>query len=162
RRCSAAPWRPTSSQRITVGSVNPWPTRVMMMTPKVANRIMSRCGNGSPLAIVRGVASAAASDTTPRTPGEGTTNGSAHGASGGAPGERRNQPARQIGRGVYPDKAGGDRDRCRERGRHQQLPDGEVVGLLDQRSGLQAGHQEHKALDQVDGQVPEEDALQAG
>ncbi len=32
------------------------------------NRMRSRCGNGAPLASVSGIASAAASDTTPRTP----------------------------------------------------------------------------------------------
>ena len=40
------------SQRTTSGSIRPCPTSVMMMTPKVTNRIRSRCGNGWPLASV--------------------------------------------------------------------------------------------------------------
>ena len=35
-----------------------------------------------------------------------------------------------------------------------------TLRLLDQGARLQAGEQEHQALDQVDDQVPEEDSLQ--
>ena len=34
------------------------------------------------------------------------------------------------------------------------------VRLLDQRARLQAGDQEHQALDQIDDQIPEENSLQ--
>ena len=44
--------------------------------------------------------------------------------------------------------------------RDQQLRDREILRLLEQRARLQAGEQEHEAFDQVDDQVPEEDALQ--
>ena len=38
------------------------------MTPKVMNKMRSRSGNGAPELVVSGIASAAASETTPRTP----------------------------------------------------------------------------------------------
>jgi len=40
----------------------------MTMMPKVMNKIRSRPGNGAPEPVVSGMASAAASETTPRTP----------------------------------------------------------------------------------------------
>ena len=144
-----------------VGSIRPWPTSVTMMTPKVANRIRSRCGNGAPLSIVSGMASAAASDTTPRTPVKASDEHLLPGRRRIAPAQRRDQPARQIGRRKHPDEARHDHDGGGDRGRDQQFADREVVRLLDQGARLQAGDQEHEALDQIDDQVPEEDALQA-
>ena len=147
------------SQRITLGSISPCPTSVTMMTPKVANRIRSRCGNAAPPSIVSGMASAAASETTPRTPVNAMTNTHLPGRRGIAAPDRRNEPARQIGRRKHPDEARDDHDRGGDGGRGQQLRDREVLRLLDQGARLQAGDQEHEALDQVDDQVPEEDAL---
>ena len=58
------------SARITAGSVSPCPTSVSTMTVKVTMTSASRAGNGWPPGPVRGNASAAASETTPRMPAQ--------------------------------------------------------------------------------------------
>ncbi len=49
-------------------AVRPCGTRVTRITQKVRKRIRSRPGNGAPLWIVRGIASAAARETAPLMP----------------------------------------------------------------------------------------------
>ena len=67
------------SLRTTNGSVSPSPTRVTKMTQKVKIKIRSRSGNGLPSATVKGIASAAASETMPRIPVNASRNGCCHG-----------------------------------------------------------------------------------
>jgi hypothetical protein len=69
------------STRITAGSSKPWPTNVTRMTENVKKRMRS-LGKGSPFAAANGIASAAASETMPRTPVEASTNGHCHGGEG--------------------------------------------------------------------------------
>ena len=66
------------------GSARPWPTSVTMITEKVRNRIRFRSGNGAPSAVANGIASAAASETMPRTPVKASAKGNFHGGSGSA------------------------------------------------------------------------------
>ena len=55
----------------------------MMMTPKVTNRMRSRYAETARRStIVSGIASAAASETTPRTPINDSTNGHCQGGDG--------------------------------------------------------------------------------
>jgi hypothetical protein len=54
----------------------------MRITAKVRKRIRSRFGKGSPVAIVNGMASAAASETMPRTPVKDSTKGHCQGGEG--------------------------------------------------------------------------------
>ena len=60
----------------------PCPTRVTRITAKVRNRIRLRSGNGAPLSVANGMASAAASETMPRTPVNASANGHCHGGAG--------------------------------------------------------------------------------
>ena len=52
------------------------------MTPKVMKRIRSRSGNAAPATVVSGMASAAASETTPRTPTKARMNAHCQGGDG--------------------------------------------------------------------------------
>ena len=56
------------SALISGPSRRPCTTSVASNAQNVRNRINSRCGNGPPLAVTAGIASAAASDTPPRKP----------------------------------------------------------------------------------------------
>src|SRR6267378_6177386 len=67
---------------MTAGNIRPWPTSVTRITENVRKRIRSRSGNGWPLAVVNGMASAAARDTMPRTPVNPSMNGHCHGGEG--------------------------------------------------------------------------------
>ena len=60
---------------MTTGSVSPWKTSVPRITQNVRKMIRSRSGNGAPECVVKGIASAAASDTAPRMPDHATTIG---------------------------------------------------------------------------------------
>ena len=160
RRRSSRPWTASPSQRITRGSARPWPIRVTTITAKLRNRIRSRCGNGSPLAVVSGIASAAASDTMPRMPVKPIRNGACQGGDGSRRASDGREPARQIGRREDPDEARDDHDGADERRRADQLAGLQVADAVDQRARLQTRQQEDHALDQVREQAPEEHALQ--
>ena len=110
RPCRA---RPTPSQRITAGSIRPWPTSVMMMTPKVTNRIRSRCGNGAPLAMRQRNGERRGERDHAAHAGEGEHERLLPRRRRIASRERRDEPARQIGRRKHPDEARDDDDRRR-------------------------------------------------
>lgn len=65
---SSAPSSSTPSARMRNGSVRPWTTRVKTITAKVRKMSRSRSGNGVPASVLKGRASAAASETEPRMP----------------------------------------------------------------------------------------------
>ena len=79
---------------------------------------------------VSGIASAAASDTTPRTPVNARKNGPCQGGDGSRCASAGTQPAREIGRRKHPDEARGDDDhRGHQRGRDQQVAQRERLRL---------------------------------
>ena len=67
---SSVPSSITPRRRISHGSVRPCPTTVTRISAKVMNWISSRPGSGSPASVLRGSASAAASETAPRIPAQ--------------------------------------------------------------------------------------------
>ena len=132
------------------------------MTQNVRKRMRSRSGNGSPLSVVSGIASAATSEIDAANAGEGQHERPLPGRRGvGAP-DGGNEPARQVDRGKCPDEAGGDEDRGDQQRRGSELRDGIVPDFREDRARLKAGDQEQHALDQVDQEIPEENALQPG
>ncbi len=68
----------TPSLLTSHGRVSPWSTRVAMITPKAMNTISSRSGNGDPSSISSGIASASATEATPRIPAHHMTTVSRH------------------------------------------------------------------------------------
>ncbi len=108
---------------------------------------------------MRGIASAAASDTTPRTPVKETTKVCCHGGNG----SRRRTAGMSLRDSMsrkHPDESSRDHDRRGDGDRRQKFADREIVRLFDERAGLQPRDEKDEALDQIDDQVPEEDALQ--
>ena len=86
----------------------------------------------------------------------------------GLPGWRRitftDSPAdqtRQIGRGIDPGKACNDYDNRDQRGGKQDVLQRKRLRFLEQQPHLESRQQEQQALDQIDHEVPKEDALQA-
>ena len=69
---SSRPSSSSPSTRMTSGRVRPCPTRVARITEKVRNRIRSRPGNAPSASVWSGSASAAASETIPRSPDQPT------------------------------------------------------------------------------------------
>ncbi|CPA19305.1 Uncharacterised protein [Mycobacterium tuberculosis] len=53
-----------------MGKEVPWTSTVTRMTTETTKMIRLRSGNGAPLLVVIGTASAAASDTAPRKPAQ--------------------------------------------------------------------------------------------
>ncbi len=70
------------------------------------------------------------------------------------------QQPRQIGCRIDPGKARDDNDDGDQRRGEQDVAQREGLGFLEQRPHLESGQQEQQALDQINHQVPEEDALQ--
>ena len=68
---------------------------------------------------------------------------------------------RQIGRGIDPGKARDDDDDRDQRRGEQDVLERKRLRFLEQQPHLESGQQEQQALDQIDHEVPEEDALQA-
>ena len=148
------------SHRTTSGSPSPSPTSVMKMTPNETNRIRSRYGKPSPFGSASGSASAAASETAPRTPVKAITNTCAPRRRRIALAQPPVQQPRQIGGGIDPGEARDDDDHGDQRGREQDIVERKRFRFLEQQPHLESGQQEQQALDQVDHEVPEEDALQ--
>ena len=73
-----------------------------------------------------------------------------------------NEPARQVDRGKCPDEARDDDDGGDQQRRGRKLGNRIVSDVRHDRARLKAGDQEQHALDQIDQEIPEEDALQPG
>jgi hypothetical protein len=67
---------------------------------------------------------------------------------------------RHVRAGKHPGEAGDHHHDGHERNREQNLVERKRLRLLDQEAHLKTGEQEQRALDEVDDEVPEEDALQ--
>ena len=76
------------------------------------------------------------------------------------PPDRRNQPARQVGRRVHPNEARDDDDGADERRGDHQFGHGITADPCNHGTRLQAGDEEDHALDQIVEEIPEEYALQ--
>ncbi len=74
--------------------------------------------------------------------------------------ERRAQPARQISRGIDPEKSRDDDHRHRQQHREREIAQRYCIQPIEQGSRLHARHQEDQAFQKVDEQVPKEDSLQ--
>ena len=116
------------SARTRAGNVSPCPTSVTNTMPTASRMTRSRYGNGSPFGSATGIASAAASETTPRIPHQPTSVDTRAEA-----GSRRcsdgMQPADPVGRGEDPRESHADGDQAQDRDqacnpRPGQLPDG--------------------------------------
>ncbi len=84
------------------------------------------------------------------------------GRRGIAPCQARQSRARQVGCEKDPDKTHhNDGGAYRSTGQRQMAPFGQVQRVGDD-AGLQPGHQEDQALDQIDHQVPDKESLQPG
>ena len=85
------------------------------------------------------------------------------------PGRRRvgapdggNEPAGQVDRRKCPDETRADENRRDQQRRAGKMGDRIVSNLRQDRTRLKPGDQEQHALDQIDQEIPEENALQAG
>ena len=72
---------------------------------------------------MNGIASAAASETMPRTPVKASAVGHCQGGEGSLRLDRRNKPTREIGRGIHPDEARDDYHGAHYRGGDRQVED---------------------------------------
>ena len=78
------------------------------------------------------------------------------------PSDPGNQPAGKINRGKNPDEARDDHDRADDCGGDRQFEQRVLTDALDQRAGLQSRRQKNHAFDQIDQEIPEENALKTG
>ena len=92
--------------------------------------------------MVNGSASAAASETTPRTPVKPSRKVHCHGGDRVAPRQRWAEPARHIDRRKDPDEARNHHYGDDERHRDRQLMQQYRIGALDQDAQLHAGDEE--------------------
>ena len=76
--------------------------------------------------------------------------------------QRGGEPARDIDGGKHPHEPGNDHDGADDGGGSDELGHRIVFDAGHQRARLQAGGEEHQALDQVDEEAPEENSLQPG
>jgi hypothetical protein len=79
-----------------------------------------------------------------------------------APRQRRDQPARQIDRRKRPDEARGHDHRQHDQDGERHIMQHHQIGTIEHRAYLHASGEEDKTFEQINHQVPEEDALQAG
>src|SRR3954465_3822274 len=126
---------------MTLGNSSPCPTKVMRMTPKVIARMRSRYGNGAPVAVASGMASAAASETTPRMPTNAITKADRQGGDG----SRRAQPPRHVGGRKHPEEPCSDHNHRGEQDSKHEIAQPECVRPLERRPSLQASQQEDEA-----------------
>src|SRR5947207_5453524 len=72
------------------------------------------------------------------------------------------QPTRQIDRRKDPDETRDDDDRADDSGGNRQFEQRVLTDPGDQRARLQTRRQKNQAFDEVDQEIPEENALEAG
>src|SRR5580704_13274514 len=76
--------------------------------------------------------------------------------------DRREEQTRQVGRRIHPNESSQDDDRADDSDGQGQFGEGVMANAGNERARLQAGDEEHHALDQIKQEVPEHRAREPG
>ena len=147
-----------AQRRSSSGSVRPWPTSVIAITPTVTKISRSRCANARRVEH-RGSASAAASEIAPRIPLQPTTRRSRQSSPVSARAQRRHDARRAAARTRLPRQPHADHDEADDDDvDEQRAVVARLAHALEDALELQPEQHEQRRVEAEHEHLPERDA----